>query len=121
MTKFAWHVHHTVLMEPLTDTLRRRAVYIEAIKPPWQIKLRLRLMRKVRGKLPPEVIEAGRAYVKAWNSKEPLKPQLYEAARVANNKAVAAHMPYIETLHRLECPSCPWNGHTIFPHGEADE
>ena len=64
-TKFYWHIHHDVLLEPLTEPLKNRIKFIKENKPKDEIELRLKLLKPVRGKLPDEIIKAGRAYDKA--------------------------------------------------------
>ena len=102
MTEYYWHVHHTVLCEPLTEPIENRIAYIKASKREAEIETRLRLMAPVRGKLPA-------AYAKARAA--------YDKARAAYAKAGAAALPEIEALHALECPNCPWDAaqQTIFP------
>lgn len=55
-------------------------------KPPEEINIRLKLLKKVKGVLPKAYWDA----YKAWQKE-------------------------IEALHKLECPNCPWDGTTIFP------
>ncbi len=52
-----WHIHHDVLVEPLTEPIEARAEYIRAHKPEHERATRLRLMKPVRGSLP-EVAKA---------------------------------------------------------------
>ena len=59
---FAWHVHHDVLVEPLTEPIKNRIKYIKEFKPENEIKLRLRLLKVVKGELPKELVEAGKQY-----------------------------------------------------------
>ena len=107
MTEFFWHIHHTILVEPLTEPLENRVEYIKAEKPKWEVETRLRLMQPVKGRLPETYVKAWEAYVKAWEA--------YNKAREAYDKAREACMPEIEALHSAECLNCPWNGETIFP------
>ena len=99
-TKFYWHIHHTTLMEPLTEPIKNRIAFIKSDKPKHERKTRLRLMKPVKGKLPVKLIEARDAH--------------YEA-RDAYDKARDAYKPQVEKLHAKECPNCPWDGTTIFP------
>ena len=48
----AWHVHHEVLCEVLTEPLEVRAKYIRKDKPKEEQSVRLRLLKVVRGPLP---------------------------------------------------------------------
>ena len=124
--KFAWHVHHNVLLEPLTETLKKRIAYIKKHKPEDEIATRLRLLKPVVGGLPTAVAEAWKSYNKArkayeaaWKSYiEPWKA--YIEARKARDKALKIHEAEILALHAIECPNCPWDKeqHTIFPEVE---
>ena len=109
MTEYYWHVHHTVLCEPLTEPIENRIAYIKASKREAEIETRLRLMAPVRGKLPAAYAKARAAYAKAGAA--------YDKVRAAYDKARAAALPEIEALHALECPNCPWDAaqQTIFP------
>ena len=136
--RFAWHVHHTLLLEVLTEPLPVRQAYIRRSKPLAEQALRQRLLQEVKGQLPAVVVEAGvaygeagAAYKQAWGVYK-LAGAAYGEAGVAYGEAVAAyveaggvymlaleqHLPEIEALHRQECPDCPWNGETIFPREE---
>jgi hypothetical protein len=37
------------------------------------------------------------------------------AASLALAEVLINYKQEIEELHKLECPNCPWDGHTIFP------
>ena len=91
-TIFAWHVHHDVLVESLTEPFKNRVAFIKKNKPKEEIPLRLKLFKKVKGKLPEEVIKAWEAY----------------------DKALQKHHKEIEALHKKECPNCPWDSKSIF-------
>jgi hypothetical protein len=129
--KWYWHIHHGILLEPLLEPLKKRIEYIKKNKPKKQVKLRLRLLKPVRGKLPDEVIKAGETYFiimtqyldmwkaarklgdkyKDWN--ESLEIAAYTAFQ--NYKAaLREHAKELQALHKQECPHCPWNGKTIF-------
>jgi multidrug resistance efflux pump len=47
-----WHIHHDILVEPLTEPIENRIAFIKANKPKNEVETRLRLMKPVRGKLP---------------------------------------------------------------------
>lgn len=48
-----WHVHHDVLVENLLEPLQNRIDYIKMYKPKKEVKLRLKLIKKVKAeKLP---------------------------------------------------------------------
>jgi len=63
--KWYFHIHHKVLVEPLTEPIENRIKFIKENKPKEEIKLRLKLMKPVKGKLPQELIEAWQKYVEA--------------------------------------------------------
>src|SRR3990167_3057939 len=73
MTKFYYHIHHNCLVEPLLEPIKIRIKYIKETKPKSEQKLRLRLLRPVKGELPVLFVQAGRAYERA--------KQVYEQAR----------------------------------------
>ena len=67
--KFYWHIHHDTLME-VSDNIEERIKYINEEKPKNEVELRLRLLKEVKGELPIELVEAGKAWDKArkvWN------------------------------------------------------
>ena len=43
-----WHIHHEMLVENLTEPLKNRIEYIKKEKPKEEIKLRLKLLKKVK-------------------------------------------------------------------------
>ena len=53
-------------------------------------------------------IQAWQAYTQAWRARE--------QAEQAYDKTVANNIEAIKKLHSIECPNCPWDGHTIFPN-----
>ena len=59
--EFAWHVHHDVMVEALTEPIETRAAYITENKEPEEVPLRARLLKKVQGALPAEVVQTGEA------------------------------------------------------------
>ena len=58
--------------------------------------------------------------VKAWWSHDGVDRELYASAtrlKIARDRfseACEEHGDLIKAIHARECPSCPWNGHTIF-------
>ena len=125
--KFYWHIHHDVLLEPLTQPLKNRIKFIKENKPKDEIELRLKLLKPVRGKLPDEVVkaweiydEAGETSGKVWEAY--YKPreaydktwEVYYKAWEVYDKTLKKYSKEIDILHKKECPNCPWNGKTIF-------
>ncbi len=111
----AWHVHHEVLLEPLTEPLENRIAYIKEHKPKYEIQLRLSLLKLVQHpeKLPVEWQEACQKREEADQKRQ----EAYQKRQEADQKRQEAYQKYkseIEALHKIECPDCPWNGHTIF-------
>lgn len=138
---WAWHIHHNVLLEPLTEPIEARQQYIRKYKPHNEQKLRLRLLREVVGQIPAAYIKAQDDYIKAQD--DYIKAQGdYNKARGDYDKAPGDcdkaqddltkarddytkawdayirtwddYMPAILALHAVECPNCPWDGYTIF-------
>ena len=107
-----WHIYHDCLLDWCYD-VRGRREYIKKYKPASEQPLRLRLMKRVKGELPPELVEALNAYVEVWNAWDKTQSAQNEAWLVWQ-KAIASHQDYIDALHEQECPNCPWDGHTIF-------
>src|SRR3990167_2405216 len=66
--QFVWHCHHDILLEPLTELFSVRVQYIKEEKLEDEQPLRLRLFRKVKGKLPQEIIEAKKTCDEAWKT-----------------------------------------------------
>ena len=131
---FAWHVHHNVLIELLTEPIENRIEYIKKFKPKNEVKLRLKLLKVVKGELPKEFVEAWQEYnearqkdVEAWQKYDEAWQKYYEARQKYDKtwqkyykvwqKYVEVYKKYesqILALHEKECPNCPWNGKTIF-------
>jgi len=106
-----WHCHHDELLEWVYDK-KERVDYIKANKPKSEVKTRLKLFKKVKGKLPKE-------YEKAWEkTREALEKareawEALEKAREAWEKAREKYKPQIEKLHKKECGCKEWNGEEI--------
>ncbi|KKL98870.1 hypothetical protein LCGC14_1820140 [marine sediment metagenome] len=127
MTEFAWHIHHNVLVEPLTESIAKRRAYIREVKIKSERTLRLRLLKPVRGVLPSAVTEAYTARAEAWATYQKVRDSsdfglsgidlglACDLAKDAYDEAYANNRAKIEALHAQECPSCPWDGETIFP------
>jgi len=113
-TGFAWHVHHGVLYEPLTEPLSVRRKYIRDHKPASEVGIRLRLLKPIRGPLPALLVKAGAAYNK-MQAAYTVAQAAYDEASVAHHMAPAEAEDQMAQLHATECPNCPWDGSTIFP------
>ncbi|MBI2676519.1 MAG: hypothetical protein HYX21_00995 [Candidatus Yanofskybacteria bacterium] len=80
--------------------IKANRVYVEAERVydgPRQVRVEAGLVYDIAGRV---YDEAGR---------------VFNEAHRAYDKVLNKNMPAIEALHRIECPNCPWNGHTIFP------
>ena len=132
----AWHCHHEVLSEALTEPAENRIAYILSDKPEQEQALRLRLFRPAPT-LATALAEYERVVATAWAEYERVKVTAlaeykrvkvtawaeYERVKVtawAEYKRVKA--PAWAEYKRVEapehakcCPDCPWDGHTIFP------
>ena len=122
---FAFHRHHSVLMEYVTD-YDRRVEIIKKNKPPEEQALRLRLFRLIpEDRLPIKLVKAWDAYSKAWDAYRKAWDAYRKASDACNkrenayNIARGVHAPEINKLHEELCPDCPFNGKTIFPVEEV--
>lgn len=140
--EWAWHVHHDIIVEPLTEPIEVRQQYIRDTKPTGEVETRLRLLRRVKGQLPEVYIQAGEVYVHVGKVFDQAKEvcdqaeeacvqegdtynqardvyvqaeEVYDHAGEVCDQVGAAYEQEINELHRLECPNCPWDGRTIFP------
>ena len=124
---FAWHIHHDVLVEELTEPIENRIEYIKKFKPKNEVKLRLKLLKVVKGELPKEFVEAWQKYYEAWQKYYETWQKYYETWQKhveARQKYYEAWQKYVKVykkyesqilaLHEKECPNCSWNGKTIF-------
>ncbi len=131
--KLAWHVHHSQhLFQALTGPLSVRQNFIRHCKPPAEVPTRLRLLKLIRGPLPPAVTTAlaavnaaqaafdtaRAACAAAWAACTTAQAA-FTAAQVALASEVEGHTEEMNALHKQECPDCPWDYEqkTIFPEG----
>ena len=117
---FAWHVHHDVLVEAVRGTLAERADYIQRAKPIAERELRLRLLKEVKGELPPSFVQAWARLdevMATWGLKLWVyaSPQYGTHAAPRHDGVEGDWVPAIAALHSVECPLCPWDGRSIFP------
>ena len=129
MKGFYWHCHHDILLEWCYD-YDERVKFIKESKPENEVESRLRLFKKVKGKLPVEVIEAAeeaygkasKAYDKAWKAYSKAREafgktreayvkarEAYDKAKEACDKALENNKKALEKLHKKECPNCIWD------------
>jgi hypothetical protein len=125
---WVWHVHHEILVEPLTEPIENRIAYIKSYKPPEEVPTRLRLMKPVRGDIsPPEYwlkaeAKCQEAYAKweeayaKWREADAKWQEAHAKCQETYAKWLASpSWKNVEALHAKECPNCPWNGRSIFP------
>ena len=86
---YYWHVYHDHLLSRRIYPIAERRASIRKDKPWGEQRLRLRLIKRVRGL--PEAFYLGT---------DGEVPRKYRAL--------------VARLHRRQCKDCPWNGHTIF-------
>jgi hypothetical protein len=86
--EYYWHIHHGILFEALSEPVENRITYIKENKPKKEVELRLKLLHKVKNE------------------------KTLKHARDSNDHEL------LMSLHKEECPDCPWDGRTIFPEGE---
>src|SRR3989304_8190859 len=96
--EFAWHVHHEdFLCEPLIESIETRREYISNYKDKSEQPLRLKLLKKVQGKLPEKLLKAGLAYDQAGQAYDQAGQaykqtwQAYEQAGLAYDQARQAY------------------------------
>ena len=82
--KWYWHVHHDILVEPLTEPIENRIAFIKANKPKEEVETRLRLLKPIKALLPVDVVKTWEAYDKAREA--------HVKAREAHVKAWEAHV-----------------------------
>lgn len=124
---FAFHCHHDVLCEWVTD-YDQRVQYIKKNKPEAEQELRLRLFRIIPvDRLPSPLVKAGAAYDKAWTAYDKTWARekagaarekagaAYDKAWAARDMAWAAYDKDLQAVHSELCPDCSWNGYSIFP------
>jgi len=103
----AWHCHHEILIEKLTEPAENRIAYILRDKPEHEQALRLHLFRPFRGPLPAQLKKATAEWHKAdaeWHK-----------ADAEWHKATAEwHKAGAVIAHKKQCKNCPWDGKTIF-------
>ena len=108
---FYWHVHHDKLIEWCYD-YKERADYIKEDKPKNEIKTRLRLFKKVKGKLPKEFVEAVNKCVEAVNKCDEAWKK-YDEAWKKYDEAWKKYKLQLEKLHKKECGCREWNGEEL--------
>ena len=106
----AFHCHHDKFYD-YVHNFDERVQYIKDHKPPKERELRLRLFQLIPSeRLPGKDTTLWADYIKAWAD--------YIKAEADHDKAWAdydkAYNKELLALHQELCPSCPWDGHTIF-------
>ena len=121
----AWHCHHEVLSEALTEPAENRIAYILSDKPEQEQALRLRLFRPAptlvtawaeyeRVKVT-ALAEYERVKVTAWAEYERVKVTAWAEYKRVKAPAWAEYKRVEAPEHAKCCPDCPWDVYTIFP------
>ncbi len=133
---FYWCIHHQVIVEPKIEPIKNRIKFIKKNKPKYQIPMRLKCLKKVKGKLPEEIYKAWDASSKArdasskawdasskaWDAYSKARDayskasDAYSKASDAYSKVFNKHKKTLLKLHAKECPNCKfdWNKGIIF-------
>jgi hypothetical protein len=96
-----WHCHHDRLCEYVWD-YQERVDYIKNNKPKNEIETRLKLFKKIKGKLPKKWEEAYAKWKEACAK--------WEEVDVKWEEVGAKYLPELEKLHKKECGCKEWNG-----------
>ena len=124
--RYYWHIHHDQLWDRASEPIENRIAYIEALKPPHEIALRLRLLREITGPAIERLQIALQAYEAvegpAWQAYQDVQGPAWQAYEAVQGPAWQAYkavekMIDFERLHREQCPDCPWDGKSIFKNG----
>ena len=100
----AWHVHHDKLIEHCSN-YKGRVNFIKEHKFLFEIKIRLRRFRFVKGKLPRGVCTALKILQRhLWSE---------YADQEKAQRLLREHKTEIKALHAKECRNCSWNGKTL--------
>ena len=99
---YIFHMYHNQLMTPIfySAPIKKRREQIKANKPDSEHALRIKLLKRIKGKISARITKM------LWNN--------YHAgirSDLTNEKAIIK-------LHKKECKKCPWDGETIFPTQE---
>lgn len=111
-----WHAYHWLYLLFWVEDYDERIETIQTEKPKHEREDRLRWFKKVEGKLPTELVEAGKARAKAYqawlevNLANDETAEISREAGKAYRKICRKHQPAIEKLHAKECPDCSWEG-----------
>ena len=98
---YIWHMYHNQLVTAIfySSPIKKRRVQIRINKPPEEHTLRLRLLKKVKGKIPDRITKFVWRHYRNGCRQD-----------LSREKSIIA-------LHKKECyKDCPWNGKTIFPN-----
>jgi tryptophan 2,3-dioxygenase len=143
----AWHCHHEILVEPLTEPAENRIRFILSGKSEHEQALRLHLFRPFRGPIPAKLNKANADWQKAYADRQKAYADRQKAhadrqkadadwqkAHADWQKAYAdrqkAHADWqkayadrqkahADLFHEKQCKNCPWDGKTIFPNEAA--
>ena len=118
-TGLFWHVHHSGMLMELSTDIQERIRHIKMYKPADEVATRLRLLKPVKGPLPPLIAKAHAAWEKStkrvWRDPSFRLRAVRGVAALRLYNAIQRSSRLVEALHKKECPDCPWDGRTIFP------
>lgn len=113
--KFYWHIHYDTLLEPLIEPIKNRIKFIKNYAPQGEIKLRLKLIKPVKEKLPEELVKAGQEWCKTQQDFRKIEwkdfirihtkkeEHEYDTAERKYNIIIHKYLPQLKTLHKKEC------------------
>jgi len=90
--KWYWHIHHNILLEPLTEPLEERIKFIKGQAfatgtNKRKVDKRLKLLKPVKGKIPEEIIRAWNDYLKIDKKYDKSEKRCIETIKNHNKKA----------------------------------
>jgi hypothetical protein len=91
--EFYWHMYHDRLIGvsgSIFGNIEGRIEYIKTKKPKHEVETRLRLLKKVKGSLPEEIIQTWTAIEQTWTASEQARSD-YERAKAVYKRATAEH------------------------------
>ena len=136
----AWHCHHEILIEPLTDPAENRIRFILSSKGEHEQALRLHLFRPFRGPIPAKLNKAHADRQKAdadWQKADADRQKADADRQKADADWQKADADWkkadadwkkadadwkkadADLFHEKQCKNCPWDGKTIFPKEAA--
>ena len=126
-----WHSGHAHLVSWMTAAHAAGRWFVVATqKPERERPTRARLMHPVARPYPDWLAEAGRLWDEGnrlWAERERLRAEANRLWDEADwlwddaDRLLTAHAADLDALHAAQCPDCPWDGETIFPHPPTED